>query len=228
MPDSSRVEIRLLREPDIAAAMDLKNSAGWNQTESDWRVLLQLEPNGCFAAVLDDQVVGTTTTTSYGRELAWIGMVLVRPEKRRRGSATKLVQTALAHLEHCVGAIKLDATADGKLVYERLGFEVESWIERWRRKGEASKDGPPETMESDTWRQILQLDRSVFGADRSKLLKLLLASSCVPPVVTRNEGSVTGYGLARAGSNGAYVGPIVSSQSSQAIELFDRLFEQFH
>ncbi|HJP91420.1 MAG TPA: GNAT family N-acetyltransferase [Pyrinomonadaceae bacterium] len=225
MPDSSRVEIRLLRESDIAAAMDLKNSARWNQTESDWRVLLQLEPNGCFAAVLDEQVVGTTTTTSYGSELAWIGMVLVRPEKRRTGIATKLVQTALAYLEHRVGVVKLDATADGKLVYERLGFEVESSIERWGRKGEPLRfDGQPETMESDTWHQVLQLDRAAFGADRSKLLKLLR----VRPVVTKSEGAVTGYGLARAGSNPAYIGPIVSSQRSQAIELLDRLLEQLH
>src|SRR4026207_211783 len=99
MQDSSGVEIRLLRESDIAAAMELKRLAGWNQTESDWRTLLQLEPNGCFAAVLDDQLVGTTTTTSYGSELAWVGMVLVQPEKRRQGIATKLIGTALTYLE---------------------------------------------------------------------------------------------------------------------------------
>ena len=81
MQDSSEVEIRLLQESDIAAAMDLKRLAGWNQTETDWRTLLQLEPNGCFAAVLDDQLLGTTTTTSYGSQLAWIGMVLVRARK---------------------------------------------------------------------------------------------------------------------------------------------------
>ena len=90
------VEIRLLRESDVAAAMDLKRLAGWNQTEADWRTLLQLEPDGCFAAVLDDQLIGTTTTTRYGSELAWIGMVLVRPDQRRRGIATKLLETALS------------------------------------------------------------------------------------------------------------------------------------
>src|SRR5215467_8460332 len=100
------MEIRLLRESDIAAAMDLKRSAGWNQTEADWQTLLQHEPNGCFAAVLDDQLVGTTTTTSYGSELAWIGMVLVRPDQRRKGIATKLLETALDYLR--VSTVKLD------------------------------------------------------------------------------------------------------------------------
>jgi predicted GNAT family N-acyltransferase len=230
MQDSSEVKIRLLRESDIAAAMHLKHLAGWNQTESDWRTLLQLESDGCFAAVLNDQLVGTTTTTSYGSELAWIGMVLVRPENRRAGVATRLLQTALGYLDHKVPVVKLDATADGKHVYERIGFAVESSIERWTRSGKAvSFDRKPENIDSETRRQVLQLDARAFGADRSKLLNVLLANSCVRPVLTRSEeGSVTGYALARSGSDAAYVGPIVSGQRNHVAELVDRLLERLH
>src|SRR5215217_1379679 len=230
MQTSSGVEIRLLRESDIAAAMDLKKSAGWNQTENDWRTLLQLEPNGCFAAVLDEELVGTTTTTCYGSDLAWVGMVLVRPEKRRTGIATKLLESALHYLDTKVSTVKLDATADGKHVYERLGFEVESLIERWSRKGEAVRlDVQPETVDSDMRRQILQLDRTAFGADRSKLLNALLASSCVRPGVTTTEaGSVAGYALARSGSTAAYIGPVVSWERSAAAGAIDQVLEQLH
>ena len=70
--------------------MKLKEAAGWNQTEADWRRLIKLEPNGCFAAIENDRLVGTTTTTTYGDELAWIGMVLVDPQHRRRGIATQV------------------------------------------------------------------------------------------------------------------------------------------
>jgi GNAT superfamily N-acetyltransferase len=227
MHTSTQVAIRLLRDSDIAAAMDLKRSAGWNQTESDWRMLLQLELYGCFAAVLDDQVVGTTTTTTYGSELAWIGMVLVRPEKRRSGIATKLLESALNYLETKVSVIKLDATADGQPVYEPFGFQVESVIERWSRKGErASFARQPETIDADTGRQILQLDTNAFGADRSKLLDLLLAKSSVRAVMKTETGTVSGYALARSGSNAAYIGPVVARQSSDATELLDQLLEQ--
>jgi GNAT superfamily N-acetyltransferase len=228
MQDSPGVEIRLLQESDIAAAMDLKRAAGWNQTESDWRTLLQLAPNGCFAAVFDDQLVGTTTTTSYGSELAWVGMVLVRPDKRRMGIATKLLQTALSYLDHKVPVVKLDATEAGQPVYQRMGFEVESLIERWsKRGGPVTLDRQTQTIDSETRRQILKLDRWAFDADRSKLLDVLLANSCVPPSVTRTKsGSVTGYALARSGSNAAYVGPIVAEQISDATETLDRLLEQ--
>ena len=86
MQSKSAVEIRLLFEADIPAAMQLKEAAAWNQTEADWRRLLSMEPNGCFGAVKEGRLVGTTTTTTYDG-LAWIGMVLVEPQQRRRGSA---------------------------------------------------------------------------------------------------------------------------------------------
>jgi len=93
-----QVEIRLLLESDIPAAMQLKEAAGWNQTEDDWRRLLRLEPNGCFCAIKDGRFVGTTTTTTYGDELAWVGMVLVDPQHRRQGIAAKLMSVALDYL----------------------------------------------------------------------------------------------------------------------------------
>src|ERR1044072_2141876 len=130
MQAASALEIRLLVESDIPAAMELKEAACWNQTEADWRRLLSLEPNGCFGAVKDGRLVGTTTTTIYG-ELAWIGMVLVEPQQRRQGIAAKLMNAAVEYLEGKVETIKLDATALGQPVYEKFGFEVESEVERW-------------------------------------------------------------------------------------------------
>src|SRR5689334_12543816 len=131
MRERAAIEIRLLFESDIPAAMRFKEAAGWNQTEEDWRRLLALEPNGCFAAVKDGRLLGTTTTTTYGNDLAWIGMVLVDPHERRQGIATRLMNVALDYLKGKVATVKLDATAQGKPVYKRFGFRVESLVERW-------------------------------------------------------------------------------------------------
>src|SRR5689334_11384886 len=90
--------IRLLSESDIPAAMYLKELAGWNQSDRDWRRLLEAEPRGCFAACVGDRVVATTTAITYGRALAWVGMVLVDSEYRRLGIATALMRRVLAYL----------------------------------------------------------------------------------------------------------------------------------
>src|SRR6185503_3320345 len=92
------IEVRLLRESDLPAALRLKELAQWNQTENDWLRLLRLEPNGCFCATFDGEVVATTTTTTYGTDLAWIGMVLVDPRRRQLGIATRLMNRALEYL----------------------------------------------------------------------------------------------------------------------------------
>src|SRR4026207_133079 len=125
------INIRLLFESDITAAMQLKEAAGWNQTDEDWRRLLTLEPNGCFAAGKDGRLVGTTTTTTYGNDLAWIGMVLVDPQERRQGIARTLMNVAMDYLKDKVATVKLDATAQGQPLYEQLGFQFESVLERW-------------------------------------------------------------------------------------------------
>jgi GNAT superfamily N-acetyltransferase len=115
--------------------MGLSARSGWNQTEQDWRRLLALEPEGCFCMECDGVVAATTTAVCYGRELAWIGMVLTAPEYRGRGFARLLMERTLDFLAgRGVERIKLDATEMGAPLYRKLGFEDECPIERWIRE----------------------------------------------------------------------------------------------
>jgi ribosomal protein S18 acetylase RimI-like enzyme len=225
MQRTEQIDIRLLFAADIPAAMKLKEAAGWNQTEADWRRLLTLEPNGCFAAVKDGQVVGTTTTTTYADDLAWIGMVLVDPQNRRLGIATRLMETALAYLKGKVAIVKLDATSEGKHVYEKFGFEVESIVERW------SGNVDSKLMERESTAlnvdELLALDRRAFGADRSKLIESLIDDSSIPPVLVRDKnGRLAGYALARRGTKANYIGPVVTTDVGQIESLLDRMLGQ--
>lgn len=224
MHDANAIEIRLLFETDIPAAMRLKEAAGWNQTEEDWRRLLALEPNGCFAAMKDGRLVGTTTTTTYGDELAWIGMVLVDPHERRQGIATQLMKVALDYLKGKVATIKLDATALGEPVYERLGFQVESRLERWSG---VSNTRNAETSNVLDHEDLLALDRIAFAADRSKLIEKLIDDACVPPVLQRDaDETLKGYALARRGTNADYVGPVVARSPQHVESLLDRVLSE--
>ncbi|HEV8430263.1 MAG TPA: GNAT family N-acetyltransferase [Pyrinomonadaceae bacterium] len=226
MQPTTAVEIRLLFESDIPAAMQLKEAAGWNQTEDDWLRLLMLEPNGCFGAIKDGRLVGTTTTTTYGKDLAWIGMVLVDPQYRRQGIAARLMNVALDYLKGKVDTIKLDATALGQPVYEKLGFEVESIVERW--SGTARSEARhPQTRTFEDRDALLVLDQLAFNADRSKLIASLIDSASVSPVLVRAaDDALDGYALARRGTRAEYVGPVVSRDPQQAVTLLDQVLSQ--
>ena len=223
MLPTSALEIRLLFESDIPAAMRLKDAAGWNQTEADWRRLLALEPNGCFGAVRDGRLIGTTTTTIYGA-LAWIGMVLVDQRHRRQGIATQLLNVALDYLKDKVETIKLDATSLGQPVYERFGFEVESAVERWSGIGNSTVRESHVVMDREA---VLNLDRLAFNSDRSKLIDRLVDEACVAPVLIRTaDGALSGYALARSGTRKTYVGPVVANDPHVIETLLDRMLSQ--
>jgi len=217
------IETRLLFESDIPAAMALKEAAGWNQTEADWRRLLSLEPNGCFAAVKDGRLVGTTTTTVYDK-LAWIGMVLVEPQHRRQGIAAQLMRVALDYLKDKVTTIKLDATALGQPVYERFGFEVESEVERWTGNANGSAAQTASDMDREA---LLDLDRLAFNGNRAKLIELLIADASTAPVLIKAaDGTLLGYALARSGTSKTYVGPVVARDAHVIETLLDRMLSQ--
>lgn len=188
--------------------MRLKEAAHWNQTEADWRNLLRLAPEGCFAIEQDGALVATTSAVCFGRELAWIGMVLTHPDYRGRGLARQLMEHALAYLDGRVDWIKLDATDMGRPLYRKLGFEDECPIERW--VGQVP-DLPAGRLELAPLEHAM--DRQAFGADRQELLAILgqIESAATPH----------GYAMGRGGSKAAYFGPCVARSAVEARALVD-------
>jgi GNAT superfamily N-acetyltransferase len=199
----------------IAAAMRLSRAAGWNQTEADWLRLLELEPQGCFGLFRDDLLVSTTTAFCYGRKLAWIGMVLTDPEFRGRGYARRLMEHALGFVEaRGVEWIKLDATAMGRPLYRKLGFEDEGPVERW-----AAIAPPVSGSDAGDYRPDPELDVRAFGADRSRLLAWLARgpATALPGL---------GFAFARPGSLAAYFGPCVARSAEAARNLLQWFLER--
>lgn len=214
--------VRLLRLADVPEAMRLKEAAGWNQTEQDWRRILDLQPDGCFGIEQDGRLVATTTTICYGRRLAWIGMVLTDPEFRGRGFASQLMRHALEYLDNRgMEWIKLDATDMGKDLYRKFGFAEERPIERWRGAGPwPAAPGliPAPVRES---KPDPQQDLKSFGADRSRLLDHLAAgeSACI---------DASGYVMGRPGSNAAYFGPCIAASPENARSLLEWFLARHH
>ena len=95
MASSDVLAIERLSADDVAGGLGLSDGAGWNQTDDDWRRFVRLAPAGCLAATARGRLVATTTTTRYGRDLAWIGMVLTAPEFRGQGLASRLMARTL-------------------------------------------------------------------------------------------------------------------------------------
>ncbi len=224
LADQMNPQLRAMTPADVAAGMRLKDIAGWNQTQEDWERFLQAEPEGCFVAEWDGQVVGTVTTVVYEGRFAWIGMVLVDPQLRGKGIGTALLQKALDHLDaKKVPCVKLDATPQGKPIYARLGFRIEYEIERHSLTREDGAKASPEIVSqgAENLEALLKMDREVFGADRSVLLRSLADSAPELVTIAPQEGAVQGFALGRKGSRADHLGPWVAKNALAAREVFE-------
>jgi GNAT superfamily N-acetyltransferase len=208
-----------MRVGDVAQADRLREQAGWNQTLADWQRILTWEPRGCFVAEQQGQIVGTVTTTIFGPELAWIGMMLVDRDARRHGIGRRLLAHALEWLEgvrgvRCVG---LDATPQGKLLYDSMGF-VEAYTLH-RRHGLAPRlEASPAVrrIDASALSRLVDLDHGALGVDRTRLLRDLCAAHPTGCFVLDGERPVLGYALTRPGARRWHVGPVVARDAPSA------------
>ena len=93
MAATEPIDIVELDVDDAQAGLVLSTEAGWNQNEADWRFFLS---KGVVFGVRDGaRLVATAALLPYSAGNAWISMVLVTADLRRRGIATKLVDACL-------------------------------------------------------------------------------------------------------------------------------------
>jgi ribosomal protein S18 acetylase RimI-like enzyme len=225
------LHVRTMRASDLPFADSLRAMVGWNQTLADWRRFLRMQPQGCFLAQWDGARAGTATTVVYGSDLAWIGMVLVHPEYRRRGIGRTLLLKCIEHLQaRRVRCIKLDATPQGRPVYENLGFKVEWTLRRWEAELSGQTPGAADSH-IRAWEKAdaLRFDRHdarAFGASRRKLILALARQSRCALTYESQPDVPNGCGLLRLGAQASYLGPVSATSPRGGIALIEALTAQ--
>jgi GNAT superfamily N-acetyltransferase len=95
---------------------------GGKQTSGSAQLFLAYEggtPIGCaIISILDHY-----RRYAFGTEIGYVNAVYVRPEYRRRGIASELMEHAIAWArERGCSGVRLRASDEGRVLYERLGF----------------------------------------------------------------------------------------------------------
>jgi len=227
-------DIRLMTAADLDAAMELKDVEGWNQTRDDWDLFLRMAPASCLVAVEDDKVVGTVVGINYANRVAWIGMMLVNRSYRGQGISKMLMKAVIQSLNR-VASIKLDATPAGFPVYRQLGFEEEYTLLRMVATSPEAPDDWKEGVSMQRVKKldvshmsdIYDLDREVFGADRTEVLLHNLRSLPALACGFVDAGKVSGYLLARKGTRYVHLGPLVANDDAIAKLLLAHSMEKY-
>jgi len=216
--------IRLMTTDDLRFGLKLTQQAGWNQTEADWLRFIQLEPEGCFVAEVNGNAVGTTATCVMGR-VAWIAMVLVDVNSRGKGIGTALLKHSIGYLkDRKVETIRLDATALGRPIYEKLGFVSEYELARFEGTPPRAVVLPSVMKATpDVFADIIDFDTRITGTDRGKMLHRLFDEFPENMCIVRQAGSIEGFITKRPGANATQIGPCRATTSSGPTLLRDAL-----
>src|SRR2546427_10532181 len=220
--------IRRLEERDIDAAIALTDLEAWGYTREDFRRLLALSPNGCFAAERDGRVVGVLTTTTYDG-LAFLGAVIVTPELRGKGVGKELMGGALAHLQATgVRTVRLNAYLNAIPFYERLGFHREYEVIRWHGPAFArEKVRKVRPIRADDLTGLARMDARYFGANRLAFLTRLATEFPRTFLVAEPGGRPKGFIVGNPSGDACEIGPWVVEPAGPGVaqDLFPALVE---
>lgn len=207
MAATEPVDIVGLGVGDAQAGLLLSTETGWNQSEADWKFFLS---RGVVFGVRDGaRLVATAALLPYSTGNAWISMVLVTADFRRRGIATQLVDACLGAAEKQGLTTWLDATPAGATVYGPLGFEPTLQLRRLRltQPQAAGVTGPLSDGSLDV---LAARDAKAMGFDRSALLSEFAA---------RPGSRIAAHGqaiaLVREGRTARHIGPLLAGGSDQ-------------
>ncbi len=166
-----------------------------------------------------ERLVATAALLPYGADFAWVSMVLVTREFRRRGLAKALMQACLGRLRAQRRAALLDATEAGEPIYRALGFTTLTRMTRWAGIGGCGGNPPPplegggrgegetfsnSSSSSPSFSSLQNLDTSTFGADRKFLLDDFLTR---PGAAAWTDGE--NATLLRPGLHASHIGPVI-------------------
>jgi GNAT superfamily N-acetyltransferase len=214
MDDTERLVIAQLGAGDVAGALALSAEAHWNQNEADWLFFLT---KGIVFGMRDrtSRLVATAALLPYTADNAWISMVLVTASWRRRGLATRLVDTCLNTATRLGLTTWLDATPAGAAVYGPLGFTPTIQLRRLRLANAPGSAAAPSPGKID---EFITCDISAMGFDRRELLEELGGRPG-----SRLVSSDDAMALVRDGRTARHIGPLFATTPVHALTLVGKI-----
>lgn len=191
---------------DVPAASSVATDVGWSGRERRFEFYVGHPSCEAVATEVEGEVVGIGFGTGNG-PIGWIGMVCVRPRYQGRGIGRLLTERVAQRLEdRGCRTLVLTATRAGRPVYEKMGFETETFYHGFSGPGLGPEPPPPgvRRMRPKDLPAVRELDRRMTGEDRSHLLRALEG----PGWVMAGDGDeVRGYHLAAPWGGGPIISP---------------------
>lgn len=218
------VVLRTMTADDLPEAHALSAELRWPHRPVDWEQVFAHSEG--LVAERDGKVVATALRWLWGDHHATIGLVIVSPACQGRRIGHRLMSALLEGMGN--RTVLLQATAEGRGLYERLGFVRIGEI----RQHQGMAQPTPLIALPAGWRlrpagldeaaALHKLDESARGMPRHALINDLLAhaDACV---VLDHDGTQKGFAMLRRFGRGHSIGPVVAPDTESAKALIAHL-----
>jgi ribosomal protein S18 acetylase RimI-like enzyme len=212
---------------DLPAIAGLRESVGWAVAGWALRAVIGQPHARCLVAVdRDNALAGVGSGIVYG-PLGFIGNMIVAEAHRRRGVGSAILAAVTQFLEAAgCTRLELNATSEGRPLYERHGFSSRgrSATARIPRDADLALDpgvavrrAEPADLDA-----IVAYDRPRFGGDRRLLLEILTGAPEVTTLLARADDEIGGYACVR--TEESRIGPMLAETPAIAATLLHEAF----
>lgn len=223
----AELSIRDATTKDLPSIAALREQVGWGVHEWALRAVIGQPHARCVLAVgADGALAGVGSGIAYG-PLGFVGNMIVSEPYRRHGVGSAILEAVTSFLESAgCRRLELNATSDGRPLYERHGFETigVSTTARIPRDVGLARNGEVAIRDAsaDDQAALLAYDRPRFGGDRRPLLELLLAESAALTMIAEADGEMAGYACLR--TDPPRIGPFLADEPRIAEALLAQAF----
>ncbi len=231
MAPTEPMQNRPLTVLDAEAGFRLSSEAGWNQSVSDWRMMLETAPAVGQVDQTGD-LVASALVMPYDDRIGWVAMVLTTAACQRRGLATRNLRWAIDICTEKGLVAGLDATPAGREVYRPLGFRDLWPLKRWRADRRPPAEGDVATHDFEIrparvadLADLADLDALAFGAQRRPLLGYLRDNQPRLAWLALDRARAVGFVLARSGRLATHIGPLVADTEEVAEALLRKTLD---
>lgn len=236
MPPSDRSDsqmpMRLFQRDDIEFALDLVHKEGWQYHRVELERMLDMDPEGSFLYE-ETEPLGFITSVTY-QKTGVIGHLVVSERARGKRIGQALIDHAIDYASRQgVDSLMLFATEQGVEVYRKRGFRTiaEVFCIQAEKIGDMMRPEHPDIhpVHEDDFQLIGEMDASIFGDDRSKLLVHLYHDHPDLCFKLERSGTIQGYAFGRTTMSANDFGPwvCVSGSTADARDLLQSVVSRF-
>ncbi|MEZ0240863.1 MAG: GNAT family N-acetyltransferase [Chloroflexota bacterium] len=210
---------------DVEAATEVILRADWGDRRTWFEFATSHPESHPVVAIADGAIVGTGVGTASG-SVGWVGTIWVAPERRGAGLGRALTQAVIDRLES-VGcrSLLLVATAEGRRLYEKMGFDLQTTYRILEAPGlaaagtagteaggaepgndgtGAARSGEVRPFREGDLHAMAALDATATGEDRAHLLRRF-ANPASTKVAVGGAGIVRGFVVRAPWGGGATI-----------------------